>query len=50
MLLPEAWAELREQRWMARHPETSNFLPVKLKGPEMINQSPLRAPFQHEGE
>lgn len=28
---------------MVRHPETSNFLPVKLKGPETINQSPLRA-------
>ena len=26
-----------------RHPETSNFLPTELKGPEMISQSQWRA-------
>ena len=41
--IPEAWAELREQQWTVRHPETSNFLPTKLKGPEMTSQSQWRA-------
>ena len=43
MLFPEAWAELREKQWTVRHPETGNFLPTKLKGPEMMSQSQWRA-------